>query len=78
MKKITFIIVLMILACNVLFAWDLSRQTQFPTTFTAMSKGGSSLWAVGSGGAVVKSTDNGNNWQFVPNPAFSIVNSTYV
>ncbi|HOD54627.1 MAG TPA: YCF48-related protein, partial [Candidatus Cloacimonadota bacterium] len=77
MKKITIIMAILVCLSTALFAWDLSRQTQFPTTFSSMSKGGDNFWAVGSGGAVVRSTDNGATWQFVANPGFEESTSTY-
>ncbi len=77
MKK-SIIIAIILFSITALFGWDIMRQTQFPTTFTDMSRAGSHFWSVGSGGAVVKSTDNGNTWTYVPNPGFNAADGVYM
>ncbi|MDD2651008.1 MAG: YCF48-related protein, partial [Candidatus Cloacimonetes bacterium] len=77
MKKITIIVVVFACLIGNLFAWDLSRQTAFPSTFAGMGKINNHFWVVGSGGAVVKSTNGGNTWQFVESPAFDAVAASY-
>ena len=76
MRKI-LILIITVLAANALFGWDIIRQAAFPANFYSLDVIGSTVWAVGSGGAVAKSTDDGQTWAFVPSPFFDAVTSTY-
>lgn len=76
MRKI-LILVITVLAANALFGWDIIRQAAFPANFYSLDVIGSTVWAVGSGGAVAKSTDDGQTWAFVPSPFFDAVTAAY-
>jgi len=58
MKKL-LLVMSIVLICSIAFAWDLIRQTAFPTNFYCLEKIGTTFWAGGYVGAVGKSTDNG-------------------
>lgn len=76
MRKI-LILIITVLAVNTLFGWDIIRQAAFPANFNSLDVIGSTVWAVGSGGAVAKSTDDGQTWAFVPSPFFDAVTPAY-
>ncbi len=76
MKKAIVITLLLVLA-SLAFGWDLLRQAQFPTNFYALDRVGTTFWAAGYVGGFAKSTDNGNTWTFVPNPAYDAVTPAY-
>ncbi len=76
MKKL-ILVSLLILASSLVFAWDIVRQAAFPANFYGMDIIDTNVWAVGSGGAVVKSLDNGLTWSFVPTPFFNAQTATY-
>jgi len=76
MKKVMIITLLLVLV-SLAFAWDLLRQAQFPTNFYALDRVNTTFWAAGYVGGFAKSTDNGNTWNFLPNPAFDAVTPAY-
>lgn len=76
MKK-TLILISILALCSLAFGWDVIRQASFPANFYGMDIIGSTIWACGSGGAVVKSTDNGETWSFVTTPFFNAATATY-
>ena len=76
MKRMVLAVTLLLL-CSMVFGWDLVRQTAFPANFYGMDVVGNTIWACGSGGAVVKSTDSGMTWSFVPTPFFNATTATY-
>jgi len=76
MKKL-LLVASIILLCSLAFAWNLIRQTAFPTNFYCMEKIGNIYWAGGYVGAVAKSTDEGLTWRFVETPAYNAVTDDY-
>jgi photosystem II stability/assembly factor-like uncharacterized protein len=76
MKKALLISILLVLV-SLAFGWDLLRQAQFPTNFYALDRAGTTLWAAGYVGGFAKSTDNGETWTFLPNPAYDAVTPAY-
>ncbi|MDZ4183273.1 MAG: YCF48-related protein, partial [Candidatus Cloacimonadaceae bacterium] len=76
MKRIIPIIVL-IAICSAAYGWDILRQAQFPANLYSMDKVEEHIWAVGSGGAVARSLDDGITWEFVPNPGFNADTGVY-
>ncbi len=76
MKK-TLLICLLFLIISMAYSWDIIRQSQFPTNFYALDRVGTTLWAAGYVGGFAKSTDNGQTWNFLPNPAYDAVNQVY-
>jgi len=70
LKRIILVLVtLFSLLCSSLMAWELDRQCDFPTSLLGMEVEGNDVWVVGIG-AVAKSTDNGNTFNFVDSPAY--------
>ena len=76
MKKLILVMTIVLL-CSMAFAWDLIRQTAFPTNFYCLEKIGNTYWAGGYVGAVAKSTDNGLTWRFVETPAYNASANNY-
>ena len=76
MKKLILVMTIVLL-CSMAFAWDLIRQTAFPTNFYCLEKIGNTYWAGGCVGAVAKSTDNGLTWRFVETPAYNASANNY-
>jgi len=75
--KRTVIVFSLLLIFSSVFAWDLIRQAAFPANFYTIDVIGTTIWAGGSGGAVVKSTDEGLTWSFVETPFFNATTATY-
>ena len=76
MKRL-LLISLLLLVISLAYCWDINRQSQFPTNFYALDRVGTTLWAAGYVGGFAKSTDNGQTWNFLPNPAYDAVNQVY-
>lgn len=75
--KRTLLIFCAVLICVGAHAWDLVRQAAFPANMYTLDAVGNTLWAGGTGGAVVKSTDGGLTWNFVQTPFYNTVTSSY-
>lgn len=70
MKK-TLVLLTLITLCSAAFGWDLIRQAVFPANFYTLEKIGNTIWAGGSSGGFVKSTDDGLTWAYVESPAYT-------